>query len=270
MSVRRRLEFAVGCSLGFGVGLSSVAAFAGAWTLEQGHGLMAVGATPSTADDAYDGSRRLQPTPRYNKVELQALIEYGVTDWVTAIMSPGLQHIDIASPISARRTGLGYTELGGRVRFLTGENWVLSGQATTRIPGTFDTTNPAAIGYNGFEHDFRLLYGMSFALNGWPAFVDLQVAQRLRSGDPPNELRADVSLGVRPLPQWLVLAQVFNVVSEGNSPPIFPSYDYSKLQLSVVYDVTPRWSVQMGGFTAFSGRNALQENGLTVGAWYKF
>lgn len=232
--------------------------------------MVTVTATPSTASESYDGNRNLQSTPRYNKFELQALIEYGLTDWVTAIVSPGLQHIDIASPVSAHRTGLGYTELGGRVRFLKGENWVLSGQATTRIPGTFDTANPAAIGYNGFEHDFRLLFGYSFTLNGWPAFLDLQLAQRFRTGDPPNEMRADITFGVRPLPQWLLMAQVFNVVSEGPSPPIFPSYDYSKLQLSVVYDVTAQWSVQAGGFTAFSGRNALQENGLIFGGWYKF
>jgi hypothetical protein len=83
-------------------------------------------------------------------------------------------------------------------------------------------------------------------------------------------MRIDATLGVRPLPQWLVLAQVFNVISEGASPPIFPSYDYSKLQLTVVYDLTRQWSLQGGGFTTFSGRNALQEKGLILGAWYKF
>ncbi|MEA2990587.1 MAG: hypothetical protein QOG83_3298, partial [Alphaproteobacteria bacterium] len=31
-----------------------------------------------------------------------------------------------------------------------------------------------------------------------------------------------------------------------------------------------QWAVQAGGFTTFSGRNALQENGLVVGAWYRF
>ncbi len=245
-------------------------AFAGAWTLEQGHGQVVVTVTPSTADEAFDGDRTTQSRPRYDKVEVQALAEYGVTDWLTAIVSPGLQHVDIAAPVGAHRSGLGYTELGGRYRFLSGDNWVFSGQATGRIPGTFDTANPAAIGYNGFEYDFRLLFGYSFAVGAWPAFLDLQLAQRLRTGDPPNELRADVTFGVRPLPQWLLLAQVFNVVSEGNSPPIFPSYDYSKLQLSAIYDLTRQWSVQAGGFTTFSGRNALQENGLIFGAWYRF
>lgn len=253
-----------------GVLAASGPAWAGAWTLDAGHGQIVVTATPSSADEAFDGTRALTLTPRYNKFEFQTLFEYGVADWLTAILSPGLQHIDIAAPVGARRTGLGYTEFGARTRILQGENWILSGQATFRLPGTFDTANPAAIGYNGIEQDVRLLFGYSFKVGAWPAFLDLQLGQRFRSGDPPNELRADATFGVRPLPQWLLLAQVFNVVSEGANPPIFPSYDYSKLQLSVVYDLTKQWSLQAGGFTTFSGRNALQENGLVFGAWYRF
>jgi hypothetical protein len=252
------------------LGIASTEALGGAWTHEAGHGHLLVTATGSGAGQVFDGARNLQATPRYNKFEFQALFEYGVTDWFTTILSPGLQHIDIAAPVSAQRTGLGYTELGGRYRIGQGENWVFSGQATLRVPGTFDRSNPAAIGYNGIETDLRALFGYSFTIGAWPAFLDLQLAQRFRAGDPPDEFRADVTLGLRPLPQWLVLAQFFNVISEGSSPPLFPSYYYSKLQLSVVHDLTRQWAVQAGGFTTYAGRNALQENGLLVGAWYRF
>jgi hypothetical protein len=33
--------------------------------------------------------------------------EYGITDCLTAIAAPGLQHFDIASPTNAQCTGLG-------------------------------------------------------------------------------------------------------------------------------------------------------------------
>jgi hypothetical protein len=264
------VRVALGTCLGLGTVLSATDAFAGAWTLEAGTGQVLVTATTSRANEAFDGSRQTAPTPRYNKFEFQGLFEYGVTHWFTAIVSPGLQHIDIAAPVSAQRTGLGFSEFGGRIRFLRGDNWVLSGQATVRVPGTFDTANPAAIGYNGFEYDFRVLFGYAFSIGVWPAFLDLQLGQRFRSGDPPNEVRADITLGVRPLPQWLVLAQLLNVISEGSSPPLFPSYDYSKLQISVIYDLTGQWSLQGGGFTTYHGRNALQENGVILGAWYRF
>jgi len=255
--------------VGLGVLASPCVALAGAWTLPQGSGQAVATDTTSTATSGFDGSA-LVPTPRYNKSELEALIEYGVTDRLTAIAAPGLQHVDIASPIDARRTGLGYTELGGRYRLLQGDSWVVSGQTTVKVPGSNDTSNPAAVGYTGLETDIRGLVGYGFALRGMPAFFDLEVAEHLRAGAPPNELRADGTLGVRVAPQWLLLAQSFNVISEGAGSAPFTSYEYYKLQFSVVYALTKLVSLQVGGFTTYAGRNALQENGVILGAWYQF
>jgi hypothetical protein len=256
--------------LGFGCLALPIKAFAGAWTWEEGHGQVVMTATSSSANEAFDGDRHLQSTPRYNKFEFQALFEYGFTERFTVMVTPGLQHIDIAAPVDAKRTGIGYSDFGGRNRVWEGANWVVSGQASLRVPGTFDTGNPAAIGNNGVEADLRALFGYSFTIGAWPVFLDLQVAQRFRTNGPPDELRSDATLGVRFLPQWLALVQFFNVISEGPRPPIFPSYDYSKFQFSVVYELSKQWAVQLGAVTTYSGRNALQENGLIFGAWYRF
>jgi hypothetical protein len=257
-----------------GAALAPSAARAGAWTLPENVAQVFVIGTGSRADKAFDNGGTAQPTPRYNKFELQALMEYGVTDWLTAIVGPGLQHIDIAAPTAARRTGFGTSEFGMRARLwhgdLPGASWVISGQATMRVPGTYDTGNPAAVGYTGFEADLRALFGVGFALGAWPAFVDLQLAQRFRGDGPPNETRIDATFGVRPAPQWLVLTQSFNVLSQGAGSALFPQTRYHKLQFSLVYNVTPNWSLQGGVFTTFAGRNALQENGLVLGAGYRF
>jgi hypothetical protein len=245
-------------------------ALAGAWLAPEGHGQIVVTGTASSASKAFDSSGDLQSTPRYTKTELQALMEYGVTDWLTTIAMPSLQHVDIAAPIDAQRTGLGNSEFGARARVMQDANWVLSAQGTVRVPGTGDTNNPAAVGYTGFDFDLRALYGVSFALGGLPAFADIQLAQRFRTGGPPDEARLDLTLGVRAARQWLLLLQQFNVISEGSGRAPFTSNNYHKLQFSVVYDVTPRWSVQGGAFTTFAGRNALQENGVLTGVWYRF
>jgi hypothetical protein len=222
----------------------------------------------------FDSAGSLRAAPRYSKFELQGLLEYGVTDRLTAIAAPSLQHVDIADP-AARRTGLGYTEAGGRYQLANGalpngDAWVFSGQTTLRMPGTFDKSNPAAIGYTDPEMDVRGLLGYSFAIGASPAFIDLQMAQRFRLDTAPNEFRADATFGLRPAARWLLLAQSFNVISEGAGSWGFPSYRYHKLQLSAVFDVTTAFSLQVGGFTTFAGRNALQENGLILGAWYRF
>ncbi len=246
------------------------AAWAGAWTLPQGSGqwLATIDASTATADFESGG---LVSAPRYNKVEAQLLIEYGLTDRLTLIADPGLQHIDIAAPTSAARTGLGYTEFGARYAFWQIPGWVLSGQATLRIPGTTDTANPAAIGYTEVESDLRLLLGHAFVLNGWQAFFDLQAAERVRTAGAPSEFRFDATLGVQILPRWLLLAQSFNVFSESSGAPIYGgSYNYEKLQLSAVYALTPTWSLQGGGYVTYAGNNALQGNGVILGVWHRF
>jgi hypothetical protein len=147
---------------------------------------------------------------------------------------------------------------------------VVSAQATFRIPGTSDNANPAAIGYTDREAEIRGLVGYSFKIDALPSFVDVEVAQRLRLGGPPDEFHTDVTFGIRPSDRWLLLAQSFSVISEGAGTWGFGSYSYHKLQLSAVYAVTPRLSVQIGGYSTYWGQNALQENGLVIGAGFKF
>ncbi len=255
--------------LGVGFVLLPTAASAGAWTLPEGTGEVDLTLTATSAYQAFYGST-LAPTPRYDKIDPQARIEYGITDAFTAILAPSLQSVDIAAPTGAQRTGLGYTEFGGRYRLFQNDSWVFSGQATLAVPGTFDNANPAAVGYTDIETDVRGLIGHGFSLYGLPAFVDLQFAERLRSGAPPNEFHADLTFGVEPMRRWIVLAQSFNVVSEGSGKAPFTSYDYYKFQLSAVYALTPTVSLQLGGVTTYAGRNALQENGLVAGVWCKF
>jgi len=245
-------------------------AYGGAWTLPEGQGQLIVTATGTQADQSFDHDWVAHESSRYRKLDVPALFEYGVTKDFTAIVSPSLQHVDIAAPSDAERTGLGYSEFGGRYRLLHGKDWVFSAQATMRIPGTTDTANPAAIGYTFPEFDARALFGTTFQVGSRPAFVDLQVAQRFRGGGAPNEFRTDGTLGLQVAKRWLLLAQTFNVVSEGSGSALFPSYNYSKVELSAVYAINEQWSVQVGAISTVLGRNALQENGLVFGIWRYF
>lgn len=260
----------LGHVVAIGLMASPTAALAGAWTLDAGQSIAIVTGTMMQADKAFDNSGTTQPIARYSKSELQALFEFGATSWLTLMLAPSLQHVDIAAPFDAKRDGLGYTDLGARMRLGGGDSWVLSAQTTLRVPGTFDKSNPAAIGYTDPELDIRGLLGYSFSAGTWPAFIDVQVAQRFRFGGQPDEFRTDLTLGLRPLDRWLVLMQSFNVISEGAGSLGYPSYAYSKFQLSAVYSVTPQLSLQLGGYTTYWGHNALQENGMVLGAWYKF
>jgi protein XagA len=248
----------------------STMAFAGAWTQDEGKGELIVTTTAMQAGNLFTSGSTLRPIPYYTKAESQALIEYGVTNWFTAMLGPSLQHVDIAPPFGAERDGLGYTDIGGRAKIWSDESWVVSVQGMLRIPGTYDKTNPAAIGYTDPEFELRGMIGHSFKVDTLPSFVDVEVAQRFRLGGPPDEFRADVTFGIRPAEKWLLLVQSFNVISEGAGTWGFGSFAYHKVQLSAVYALTATLSLQLGGYSTYWGRNALQENGLVAGAWYKF
>jgi protein XagA len=266
MSMRVGLRFIIAS----GLMSYATAAFAGAWTLDQDKGDVIVATTAMQASSYFTTGSALQSIPHYNKDESQALIEYGVTNWFTAMFAPSLQHVDIDPPFGGQRSGLGYTDLGGRARVWSDESWVVSGQLTLRIPGTYDNTNTAAIGYTDPEVDLRGLVGYSFKIGTLPSFVDAEMAQRFRIGGPPDEFRTDLTLGVNVTEKWQLLAQSFNVTSEGAGTWGFGSFGYYKLQLSAVYALTTSLSWQLGGYSTYWGRNALQENGVVVGAWYKF
>ncbi len=150
-------------------------------------------------------------TPRYNKVELQALLEYGLTDRLTAIVNPGLQHIDIGRRSAQRGPG-SVTPNSARVTLFSGRDLGPVRPGDTAIPGTTDNSNPAAIGYTEVESDVRVLLGHSFK-SETPAFFDVQAAERIRTAGAPSEFRFDATLGVQLFPRWLLLAQSLNVVS---------------------------------------------------------
>ena len=260
----------LGGILALGVILSPTVAFGGAWTLDAGQGVAIVAISPSASTKGFDGAGKLQSIPHYSKQELQVLLEYGTTDWLTLILDPSLQRVTIGPPVDAQRSGLGYTEMGARVRLWSDASWVVSAQTTFRLPGTSDTSNVAAIGYTNPEIDVRGLVGYSFKAGALPAFIDVELAQRFRLGGPPDEFRTDVTFGIYPADRWLVLLQSFTVASEGAGTSGYSSYAYDKFQLSAVYALTPATSLQLGGYTTYHGRNALQENGLVAAVWYKF
>src|SRR6266436_4127807 len=98
-AVAKRTGSQLGYVLGMGVGVAAmpVESMAGAWTLDAGTGQAVIVGTVSSSDQIFDAARNIQSVPRYGKFELTSLIEYGATNWLTLMLLPQLQHIDIAS-----------------------------------------------------------------------------------------------------------------------------------------------------------------------------
>jgi len=255
-----------------GLIVSAGVAHAGAWTYRQGEGQVILQGLAARSDSEFGPSHRLYDSRPYDKVEVTLVFEYGATDWLTLIVAPQFLSVSLGDPDPSSYAGPGYTDLGARARLWQQDGAVVSAQVVARVPGTGDSSSAAAVGYQDAELDLRLLAGLSFVLWERPAFLDLQVAQRQRFGDPPDELRFDLTLGVRVAERWQLLAQSFNVVSEGagEGPYFNASYEYYKAQLGAAYDLSAAVTLQAALVSTWLARNAPQENGLVLSALYRF
>ena len=231
---------------------------------------MIVTSSFSNADQGFDATGKFSPAANFRKFETTALLEYGFTDWLTAIVKPSVIDMHSSGPTSAHYGGLGMSELGLQARLLQFDSSVVAVQGSFRIPGSADKSNPVLAGSTSIEQDIRLLYGYGFKIGAWDSFVDLQIGYRFRNGGPPDEARIDATFGTRPQAQWLLLFQSFNTISRPSNSIIFPTNSAHKLQASAVYDFTKAWSAQLGLFAAVAGQNALRERGALAALWYRF
>lgn len=254
------LSLHVGLLAGAFVLAFSGPASAGAWLFEPGDGVVIATAAFTGSANAYDENGRLQPISDYRKFELRAHIEYGVTPWLTGVFKTDgrLETQD------GQDTTTGVTGLGARARLAKTDRAVISAQLVGYTPG-LDTnavwlqSEPAAL-------DARILFGRSFMLFGQPAFIDAQGGYRATASGGSDEVHLDLTLGLKPSPRWLLMAQTFSTISINASEP----YRYHKVQASALYRLAHGFGIQLGATGTIGGISALQERGVFSALWYEF
>ena len=238
---------------------------AGAWLEPPGQGEVILGGTFSDSLRAYDANGRLAPVSSYKKFELTAYAEYGATDATTLIAAPSVLDFR-ARPPGESYAGMGVLEAGGRVKLYEYEEWIFSAQATLREATSARSRIFLDTGH-GVQADARLLIGRTFTLLGFPAFSSLEIGYRSPGGFG-HEIRADATLGIRPVEKVLVLLQAFNI-SAVHTTPLYPTRS-NKLAASIVYDITQSISLQVGGIIGLPGVNTTTERGVISAVWYRF
>jgi hypothetical protein len=250
----------------FGVAPAS----AGAWTPEQGQGEIIVTTFFEQASAAYNQAGQITPTSLYRSGQATAYVAYGVTDWLAAIVRPGVQSSSLGAPANQNYTGLGDSEIAAQARVWRDDSTVISVLAGVRAPTTGGATNSWLQSPNRPEYDLRLLLGHNLTLAGLSGFVDFSAGYRFVGGTAPNEGHFDATFGLYATPDLLVLAQSFNTISGASGNPGAPQWAQAKAQLSLVYRLSAEWRVQGGGFVTLAGQNAYRENGVLLAVWRKF
>lgn len=253
-----------------------------------GAGQAIVTTTFADARKAYDAQGRLIQTPSYRKFETRIYLEHGLFDWLTLVSEGGYMNFSAAAgpydhlnllveeanaglplslrgPPGARYNGLGLGALGARTQLFTWAGYIVSLQAGIRA------ASPAARRFldmrDAVQADLRILVGRPFELFSLPGFIDAQLGYRSR-GQNGDEIRADVTAGLRPLPPLLLLAQSFSGIAPRGGPAGVAAAQ--KFQLSAVYDVNASLSLQIGALAAIGGVNSPAERGLISALWWRY
>jgi hypothetical protein len=237
---------------------------AGAWLQKKGHGLLILSTTMLSGDKVFDTDGRPFSIPRYNRFDADAWLEYGLTDRFTLVLQPALRSVRVAKPYDLRYTGLGDSSFGVRIGLWSSGDAVFSLQTMVRVPG-----GPLLAGMHA-QTEIRLLYGHSYRLGAWPAFIDTEFAYRFGGGVLPDEVHSDVTLGVRPRKDTMVMAQMLSTFAFIRAEGFYASGREYKAALSTVWDFAQNWSLQLGGIATLAGANTLRERGGFVTIWKRF
>ncbi len=262
--------------------VSASPVLAGAWPQNKGDGLAIFTYSFDSASRRFDDDGDAAVDVTFTKQELSAYLEYGLTSRVTLVGRPVIQSVrskgpatdDVTIPPTDEAAGLGGTEAGAR--FLLGRPFggVVSFQGVALIPGDGENAVDEPLGEGGFGGEVRLLAGASWGWRGRGGFADAQVGARSRGDVAGIEGRVDVTVGVRPSPDWMWLGQSFTLIGEesAETTPGAGRQDVTshKVRLSGVRRLNRSWAVQGGVTATVAGRNIIEERAAMVALWRRF
>jgi hypothetical protein len=240
-------------------GLIAVAsgALAGAWTRPSGETFASLSSSYYRTDP---GS--------YEETTLDLYVEYGLRDWLTLGGAA-----EIKRPVGASGDLDGETTLAGFAQARLREGAAgdpLSLQLGLRAPlGDVAAGAPPQI-ESDWAAEIRLLYGRGFATEGGDAFLDAQGAFRLNRGDDADELRLDLTAGLRPAPRWLVMVQSLNTVGLRNADRSGDDFDVYKLAPAVGYEIGWGATLLLSVEREIAGRNIDRGTRAKLAVWRTF
>ncbi len=241
-------------------------ALAGAWPQAPGATQVITSCEPGSASRAFDSDgQRSRLSYGWKQSDVSVFIDHGVSQHFTFSAKIDLQDYRNGS---MRFSGLGSVEAGGRWTVHKGRSFVFALGASVEGLGKgrrsdFDTVTKA-----GTDYDLRAYAGKSFRIAGVDVFVDLQAARHLRQYEA-DQWRVDATLGLKPSPRWMVLAQAFAGRTDRQA---WGQATWVNSEVSLVRSFGPKQnlSLQVGFRQTTAGRNVPAVHAIIIGLWRTF
>lgn len=270
--------------------LLAQSAFAGAWTLPEGEKLLIITSRFYATVNYFDGNgEKRSKRGRYRKYEVQQYGEYGLSDaWtlganvaynraqdVTRADAFALSDDDAASDRSITVSGLNRGEIFARYQLYRDDMYAFAVQPLVAFPPWYVRNLPEGVPADPMEAEFALQGGRNFSLFGQSHYADFSAAYRARGQSLNDQLRFHAALGVNVNERWTLLPEFDHTQNLGGitfaSTTITGQndYDLTKAQLSVLYHLSERFTVQGGAFSHLDGRNTGAGGGGLLSVWIR-
>jgi protein XagA len=241
---------------------------AGAWLQDEGRTQIIFANTTTESSRRFGHSGKSLRADRFSKQETAISVERGWSDKITLLAGARAQLQTFPVDGVTSRFASGAVSAGARIKLWSNAGAILSVQGTLQASGERSLPGQSRRMDAPVEADLRLNLGHGFTIGSWQAFAEVQTGYRWRGGGNRDELRFDTTIGVRPMPQLLLMLQSFSTVTaigRGRTGEGRPRQH--KLQPGVVYDLSERWSLQVSAFASIRGRDTIKEQGVQVALW---
>ena len=261
----------------FGVFLSAVAlwpcaAEAGAWPQPVGRLQLIVPFTVSWATENYDAAGDAQRRNRFSKKELQPYFEYGLMRDLTLVGTAAFSNERsswFGSTISQR--GLSRVEFGARYALGEWQNTYFSLQPMMIWHGAASSDDGYSSKRGDVDGEFGITMGQHFKWLGLDGFSDNLIAIRVKPADTPNEIKANLTLGVsfKHDIQIMLKSESLATISQDQNAGVRQVMS-NKLGLSFVKKIDKTVTTELSYMQSLSGKNTVKDNSLGFALWYSF
>ncbi len=246
-------------------------AYAGAWTQQTGKWLTISNFSYYSTNKYFDNSGKQKPLASYKKFEINPYIEYGLRDDVTVGANLFFQQASQYNGVIGtdnNNIGIGDSEFFTRFRLWQKDGAVFSIEPMVKLPSLESSSEQPQIGSRNFDTGLTFSAGYGFKKWDLDHFINLDAGYRHRFGMPSDQLKINATAGLSVSKNTMLLTQVFNtarLASHNNA--IFTQssgddYDLTKLQISAIYKIDDKLSLQAGAFSNIAGKNSGGGDGM--------
>lgn len=256
------------------VGLGALGAIsdarAGPWTLPQGATQQFIEIEARKAPARFDAIGAPTSGERYSGTA-SVTLERGLQDWLTlGLKSEGRGVLLETDGVDAANVGEAERGIWGRARLWSNDHWVASAQLGYSMAGDLPEVAGAELGDGANEIEGRALVGRGWSAGPALGWLSAEAAYRSRDHGARDQVRLDLTAGVRPTaaPRLLAFGQMFATKAVG--PGEMGDYDLLKVSGKVGVEVTSSMTVVLGATHEAAGRGITRGDSASIGLWLRF